>query len=306
MGAPGVAKVGMKAAGVDPRRSLPRFAEQTFRGWFAEHGADAAAEGSPGRPVVLFVDSFVEHFSPQVGIDAVRVLRAAGYTPIVTGRQVCCGLTWISTGQLGTARRLLAHAAEALDDGTDRPIVVIEPSCAAALRKDLPELVHTEQARRVAARVRSFASHMAERVASGWEPRPASSVPEKAVLQTHCHEYSVFGAAAQRSVLAAAGVREVVDANGCCGVAGNFGFEKEHYDVSMQVAENALAPALRSTGRAVPVLADGFSCARQVDQLDRSRPGLHLAQVLDPGTSPTTSVPTTIAERTTQEAEELS
>jgi Fe-S oxidoreductase len=234
--------------------------------------------------VVLFVDTFTRGFRPEVAGAAARVIASAG-NPVECSAEACCGLTWISTGQLRTARRLLSQAAEALDDGTDRPIIVVEPSCAAALRKDLPELVHTDQAKRVASRVRSFASHMAELAAGGWRPSPAHPVPRKAVLQTHCHEYSVFGAAGQRAVLAAAGVREVVDANGCCGVAGNFGFEKEHYEVSMQVAENALAPALRSTtDDQVVVLTDGFSCARQVDQLDSSRPGLHLAQILDPGT----------------------
>ena len=101
-------------------------------------------------------------------------------------------------------------------------------------------------------------------------------------VQTCALPISVFGPAAQRRVLAAAGVGEVVDATGCCGVAGNFGFEAQHYDVSMQVAEGALSPALRSTGREDPVLTDGFSCAMQVGHLDPQRPGLHLAQLLDP------------------------
>jgi Fe-S oxidoreductase len=232
------------------------------------------------------VDTFTRGFRPEVAGAATRVLTDAG-DAVECAADACCGLTWISTGQLGTAKRLLSKAAEVLDDGTERPIVVIEPSCAAALRKDLPELVHTEQAKRVAARVRSFSEHVAERVSAGWTPSPARPAPERAVLQTHCHEYAVFGTAAQRTVLEAAGVRSVVDASGCCGVAGNFGFEANHYDVSMQVAENALAPALRATDRDDAVLTDGFSCARQVNQLDPSRPGLHLAQILDPGTTAT-------------------
>jgi Fe-S oxidoreductase len=167
--------------------------------------------------------------------------------------------------------------------------VVVEPSCAAALRKDLPELVHTEQARRVAARVRSFASHIEELTKAGWKPAPAAPLPEQVVLQTHCHEYSVFGAGTQRTALGAVGVTDVVDAAGCCGVAGNFGFEKEHFDISMQVAEQALAPALRQTEAGAVVLTDGFSCAMQVQQLDDSRPGRHLAQLLDPGKQPVPS-----------------
>ncbi|MDT0321916.1 FAD-binding and (Fe-S)-binding domain-containing protein [Streptomyces millisiae] len=297
-------KVAAAAGGLTTKRALPRFASaREWRREIAEAGV--RAPGAAGEDAaVLFVDTFTRGFRPEVAGAAARVLADAG-DAVECAADACCGLTWISTGQLGTAKRLLAKAAEALDDGTDRPIVVVEPSCAAALRKDLPELVHTEQAERVAARVRSFAAHLADRVSAGWEPSPARPVPQRAVLQTHCHEYSVFGATAQRTVLEAAGVRDIVDANGCCGVAGNFGFEADHYDVSMRVAEHALAPALRATDHDVAVLTDGFSCARQVDQLDPARPGLHLAQVLDRGATRATSptAPPT-RDRHTEETEE--
>ncbi|MCD1145325.1 FAD-binding oxidoreductase [Kocuria sp. LUK] len=276
-------KVAAAVGGLTTRRALPRFAGagEWRREVAAATGGPAPGDGS----AVLFVDTFTRGFRPEVAGAAARVLTDSGEA-VECAADACCGLTWISTGQLGTAKRLLSHAAAVLDDGTDRPIVVVEPSCAAALRKDMPELVPTDQARRVAARVRSFAAHAGERAAAGWRPAPAGPLPQRVVLQTHCHEYSVFGAGTQRAALAAAGVPEVVDATGCCGVAGNFGFEKQHYEVSMQVAENALAPALRGTGRETAVLTDGFSCAMQVDHLDPARPGLHLAQILDPGRSP--------------------
>jgi Fe-S oxidoreductase len=301
-------KAAAAAGGLTTKRALPRFAGAgEWRREIADVGVRAAGEADGEDSVVLFVDTFTRGFRPEVAGAAARVLADAGHA-VECSADACCGLTWISTGQLGTAKRLLSKAAQVLDDGTDRPIVVVEPSCAAALRKDLPELVHTEQAKRVAARVHSFAAHVADRVSAGWKPSPASPAPEQAVLQTHCHEYSVFGAAAQRTVLEAAGVRNVVDANGCCGVAGNFGFEANHYDVSMQVAENALAPALRASGHDVAVLTDGFSCARQVAQLDPSRPGLHLAQLLDPGTMTAASPTSTTAtrDRHAKETEELS
>lgn len=299
-------KVAAAAGGLTTKRALPRFAGAgEWRREVADAGINAAvAADNGGDSVVLFVDTFTRGFRPEVAGAAARVLADAGDT-VECSADACCGLTWISTGQLGTAKRLLSRAAEVLDDGTDRPIVVVEPSCAAALRKDLPELVHTEQAKRVAARVRSFAAHAADRVASGWIPSPATPAPQQAVLQTHCHEYSVFGAAAQRTALTAAGVAQVIDADGCCGVAGNFGFEANHYEVSMQVAENALAPALRATGHDVAVLTDGFSCARQVDQLDTSRPGLHLAQILDPGKATVPSPSSTPTDHHTKETEEL-
>ncbi|QCO97250.1 FAD-binding oxidoreductase [Arthrobacter sp. 24S4-2] len=297
-------KVAAMLGGLTTERSLPRFADgNEWRKEVAaagvvmpgrrprktqDGGSRQGADGANGASavtadgVVLFVDTFTRGFRPEVAGAAARVLAGAGERTECSA-DACCGLTWISTGQLGTAKKLLGNAAEVLDDGTDRPIVVVEPSCAAALRKDLPELVHTDQAKRVAARVRSFAAHVDQLARAGWTPAPAEPLPEQVVLQTHCHEYSVFGAGTQRAALAAVGITDVVDAAGCCGVAGNFGFEKEHYRVSMQVAEQALAPALRSTGPGSAVLTDGFSCAMQVKQLDGERPGRHLAQLLDPG-----------------------
>ncbi|MFC9353965.1 FAD-binding and (Fe-S)-binding domain-containing protein [Arthrobacter sp. NPDC057013] len=292
-----LAKAASVLGGLTTKRTMPRFAgSNDWRREIAMAGVAPArkfidramndladiAKAPAAEQAVLFVDTFTRGFRPEVAAAAARVLVSIG--PTECSADACCGLTWISTGQLETAKKVLAKAAVALDDGTDRPIVVVEPSCAAALRKDLPELVHTDQARRVAARVRSFAAHIEELVRSGWAPAPANPLPKQVVLQTHCHEYSVFGAGSQRSVLAAAGIPDVVDATGCCGVAGNFGFEKDHFNVSMLVAEQALAPALRQTARESAVLTDGFSCAMQVQQLDNSRSGRHLAQLLDPGT----------------------
>lgn len=294
-----VSRLAAALGGLTPHRAMPRFAGA--QEWRREVAASEVPRGT--GTAVLFVDTFTRGFRPEAAGAAARVLQDAGER-VECSAEACCGLTWISTGQLGTARRLLAGAAAALDDGTDRPIVVVEPSCAAALRKDLPELVPTDQARRVSRRVRSFAAHLAEQTAQGWRPAPAQPLPGRVVLQTHCHEHSVFGPTAQRTVLSAAGVRDVVDAKGCCGVAGNFGFEAQHYDVSMQVAENALAPALRSTEPADPVLTDGFSCAMQVGHLDADRPGLHLAQLLDPGRGSPESPPRTTHDRTTQDTQE--
>ncbi|MCQ9165882.1 FAD-binding and (Fe-S)-binding domain-containing protein [Arthrobacter sp. STN4] len=280
-----LAKAASAIGGLTTKRALPRFAgANEWRREVAAAGVGPVRrcdEGS-GVGVVLFVDTFTRGFRPKVAGAVARVLTATG-APAECSADACCGLTWISTGQLDTAKKLLANAAATLDDGTDRPIVVVEPSCAAALRKDLPELVHTEQARRVAGRVRSFASHIEELTKSGWKPAPARPLPEQVVVQSHCHEYSVFGSGVQRTALQAVGVANVVEATGCCGVAGNFGFEKEHFDISMQVAEQALAPALRQAEVGAAVLTDGFSCAMQVQQLDASRVSLHLAELLDPG-----------------------
>lgn len=270
-----LSSVALRLGGLTTHRALPRFTSR--RQLREEVGPHRRSDGD----IVLFVDSFTKGFRPAVAGAAVRVVEDAGHRADVR-TDLCCGLTWISTGQLTHARKRLRRTAAALDDGTDRPIVVTEPSCAAALRKDLPELVDSPAARRVAARVRSFADQVRIQSQAGWTP--AVSLPQKVILQTHCHEYAVFGPATQRRALQAVGIDDVREATGCCGVAGNFGFERQHFDVSMAVAEQALAPALRADPDAV-VLTDGFSCHMQARQLtDTPEPSAsaHLAQILDP------------------------
>ncbi|WP_051147230.1 FAD-binding and (Fe-S)-binding domain-containing protein [Glaciibacter superstes] len=287
-------KVVAVLGGLTTRRTLPRFASATqlrrALGTGAApvmSGANTEAGAANAPDIVLVIDSFTKGFRPEVAGAARRVLSSAGSEgagkTVQCNEEVCCGLTLISTGQLDRAKKTLARAAETLDDGSDRPIVVIEPSCAAAFRKDLPELIQTDAARRVSRRIRSFAGMVTELVADGWQPEwPNGRAPERVTVQTHCHEYSVFGAKAQTSALRAVGVSQVREATGCCGVAGNFGFEPSHYDISMQVAEQALLPALRDTAANTPVLADGFSCQMQLMQVAPERTGLHLAELLDP------------------------
>ncbi|MCA4134577.1 FAD-binding and (Fe-S)-binding domain-containing protein [Arthrobacter sp. M4] len=273
MGSP-LGKVIAAAGGLTTQRAMPRFASRKMlrRELATFKKAPAAAD------VVLFVDSFTKGFRPEVAGAAARVVENTG-RQVACESDACCGLTWISTGQLDTAKTMMAKAVEKLDDGGDAPIVVIEPSCAAALKKDGPELLGTEAAERVSTRIQSFAEAVKGWLDGGWEP-PA--VPSAVTVQTHCHEYSTFGATVQRKALAALGVANVNEATGCCGVAGNFGFEANHYNISMKVAQQALAPALAQTAADTPVLADGFSCAMQVKQLEPGRRSLHLAELLDP------------------------
>ncbi|MFZ2174829.1 MAG: FAD-linked oxidase C-terminal domain-containing protein, partial [Rhodococcus sp. (in: high G+C Gram-positive bacteria)] len=268
-----LAQLAARAGGLTPHREMPDFAPR-------RRIREEIAGGIPDGDVVLLADTFTRGFRPEVAGAAMRVLAESGLSSQCRA-DACCGLTWISTGQLRRAKKVLTKAVELLDDGTERPIVVLEPSCAAALHKDLPELVHTDAAGRVAARVRSFAQAVLERTEAGW--RPSVPLPADVTVQTHCHEYAVFGAATQRKALRAIGVPRVREATGCCGVAGNFGFEADHYELSMQVAEQALGPALRDTPAGAVVLADGFSCHMQVRHLEPSRSPIHLAQLLDPG-----------------------
>lgn len=264
-----------RVAGITTHRKMPAFASR--KQLISEIGQDQPT----GADTVLFIDSFTRGFRPTVAGAAKRVLEDAQRT-VECSADLCCGLTWISTGQLDTAKKLLNRTAEALDDGTDRPIVVVEPSCAAALRNDLPELVPTPAARRVSARVQSFATAVLEQTKSGWKP---AGVPASVTVQTHCHEYATFGAGTQSAALKALGISEVSEATGCCGVAGNFGFEHQHFDISMAVAEQSLAPALQASQTDTPILTDGFSCHMQVRQIldeHTNQASSHLAELIDP------------------------
>lgn len=260
--------------GVSARRRLPSFSSmRTLKRRIRE------AEFSESDDMLIFVDSFTRAFRPEVIPAAARVLRDAGRT-VECAPDACCGLTWISTGQRDGARRRLSHLIDRLDDGTDRDIVVLEPSCAAAIRDEGPKLVGGDAAQRVASRVRSFSVAVAEALGTGW--RPVAPAPSEVVLQTHCHEHAVFGPESQRRALRDWGVVNVIESSSCCGVAGNFGFESEHFDLSMKVAQHSIVPAIDRADASAPVLTDGFSCAMQVSQLDQQRGSTHLAMIMDP------------------------
>jgi len=261
------------AAGVDQRRSLPRFAPSTFRSWHRRHAASAAPAGPP---VLLLVDTFTNYFSPQAGVAATAVLEAAGFAVTIPERPVCCGLTWISTGQLGTARRMLRRTARvlapALQAGT--PIVGLEPSCTAVLRSDAGELLGAEAGEKLAGGVRTLSEFLLG--AAGWRPPDLSG--RTVLAQPHCHHRAVMGWDADTELLRRTGAT-LTSVAGCCGLAGNFGVERGHYEVSAAVAGHALLPAVRAAGADTVLLADGFSCRTQLTDL-AGRESLHLAELL--------------------------
>ncbi|MFE1587258.1 FAD-binding and (Fe-S)-binding domain-containing protein [Streptomyces sp. NPDC058737] len=296
-----LASVAKRLGGIAGEREVPRLAGETFRRWWRGRRRGPAGDGDL---VVLWPDTFTEHLSPSVGRAAVRVLEAAGLRvalpptlrsrgvigdgtsksalALLTARrgQVCCGLTYVSTGQLDRARTVMRRTLDLMAPvlETSAPVVVLEPSCAAALRTDLPELLHDDpRAARLASRVLTFAEAL-ERHAPHWTP-PAVNLP--AVGQTHCHQHAVLGDAADRRLRESAGLTGELS-GGCCGLAGNFGFEEGHYEVSAACAEDQLLPAVREAPDGAVVLADGFSCRTQLEQLAGVR-GRHLAEVLAEG-----------------------
>ncbi|WP_062995112.1 FAD-binding and (Fe-S)-binding domain-containing protein [Nocardia mikamii] len=268
-------RTGMRLAGMDPRRPAPRLAPRSFRAQWAHRGRDRHPDG----PVaMLWIDSFTDAFAPDIGWAAVELVESAGYRVRIPDRRVCCGLTWISTGQLDGARKRLRAALDAVAEHVRAggPLIGLEPSCTAALRSDLPQLLpHDPRSVATARAVRTLAEFLTEQ--PDWQPPDRSG--DTVVVQPHCHQHAVTGFDADRRLLRRTGAK-ITEISGCCGLAGNFGMQSGHYEISVAVAEGGLLPALRAADAATSLLADGFSCRTQAEQL-AGRPGRHLAQYLN-------------------------
>ncbi|MGP4042995.1 FAD-binding and (Fe-S)-binding domain-containing protein [Streptomyces sp. 2A115] len=275
--APLVASAVKRLGGVAAGRELPLFAPRRLTDWWRERGGTRG--GGHRGEVVLWPDTFTNNFHPEIGKAAVEVLEAAGFHVRLPDRPVCCGLTWISTGQLGVARRVLRRTARVLSEDVRRgiPVVGLEPSCTAVFRSDAPELLPDDpDIARLHDRTHTLAELLTTR-APDWQP-PALSA--HAVVQRHCHQYAIMGFDPDRALMRRAGIdADVLDA-GCCGLAGNFGFERGQDKVSRDCAELGLLPAVRDADDDTLVLADGFSCRTQIEQCDTGRAPLHLAEAL--------------------------
>lgn len=279
-----VQRIAVSIAGMDTRRRLPEFAVPFRRSATARsRRADPARATRLDNLVVLWADSFTDGLEPDIPEAIVSVLEDAGLDVVVVAGDACCGVTWISTGQLDGAKRHLDHLLGVLGPWAVNgvPIVGVEPSCTAVLRGDLTELLPDDpRAHAVARQTFTLAEVLTGR--SPVKPRDGWKVPSladvTAVVQPHCHQYSVMGYAADRELLARGGAT-VTETAGCCGLAGNWGTEKGHYETSVLVAENSLLPALRSAPEGAVYLADGVSCRTQADDLAGVQ-GRHLAQLL--------------------------
>jgi FAD/FMN-containing dehydrogenase/Fe-S oxidoreductase len=268
---PSVARVAKKAAGVDQRRSLPRFSEKPLRAGRSPLAANV--------DVWIWADSFTDRFAADTGRAAIALLETMGLRAAVIPEPACCGLTWITTGQLTAARRIVAQAVGTLHGyvSSGTPVIGLEPSCLASLREDATQLLDDPRAVEVSQGLRSLAEFLADRVEAGqWSPPDLTGV--EVVAQPHCHHHAVIGWATDAALLARTGAT-VKRVGGCCGLAGNFGVELGHYETSVAIAEHDLLPAVRAAGPDAVVLADGFSCRTQLDDL-AGRRALHLAELL--------------------------
>lgn len=269
------ARAAMEAVtGVDRRRPLPAFAEETFPAWFDRRAMEnPKAPGDAERTVVLFDDTFINYHEPHVGRAAVRLLEALGYR-VELARAGCCTRTLISKGFLEQARERGTKTLRRLKAFTDRglPVVVCEPSCLSALTDDLPDLVRdVAMAKRVAEQTMMIDVFLQREVEAGrideaiLEALKSKREGAHYLIHGHCHQKALYGTASMKALLgqhAAAKVEEIP--SGCCGMAGSFGYEKDHYELSMQIGEDRLFPAVRTMNDETQLIACGFSCRHQV------------------------------------------
>jgi FAD/FMN-containing dehydrogenase/Fe-S oxidoreductase len=256
-------------------RQIPKFAPQTFRQWFAEHRAVPVA----GRPrVILWPDTFNNHFHPETAIAAVRVLESAGFEVDLPRRPLCCGRPLYDYGLLTRAKRWLLDITRALESDitAGTPIVGLEPSCVSVFRDELTEMLpDRDLARRLSQQTFLLSDFLQEHAKDYRFPR----MHRRAVLHGHCHHKAVLKFGAERQTLEAVGLDVQELDSGCCGMAGGFGFEQRHYDVSIKCGERVLLPAVREAAADALIVADGFSCREQIRQTTGRR-ALHLAEVL--------------------------
>ncbi|KOU60841.1 dimethylmenaquinone methyltransferase [Streptomyces sp. MMG1533] len=299
---PRIARGLLRIAGLETRRDLPELAPRTFRQWFrGRRSAVGVTEVSATKPgatretVVLWPDTFSNYLDPKGAQDTVEVLEALGYDVVLPDGPVCCGLTWYSTGQLGVARSVLGRSLKSLEQhlAAGRTVVGVEPSCTQALREESVELLpDSDTARRLAAQTTTLAELVA-RHEGEW---PFGTLDQDAVLQPHCHTEAGPGHGAELAVLKRLGVDTDVVGAGCCGLAGNFGFETGHWEVSQSSAERELYPKVRAAGEDAMIIADGFSCRTQISQ-GTERSATHLAGLLRKALGTGRDTPATPAQR---------
>lgn len=272
---PGARTIVKRLGGIAPERTIPAFADQTFTRWFSER----PVQNEDKPPVLLWPDTFNNHFHPETAKAAVEVLEAAGFRVLVPDTWVCCGRPLYDYGMLDLAERRLRHTLSVLRPhiraGT--PVVGLEPSCLAVFRDELHGLFpHDEDAKRLY-RQSFLLGEFLERYAPDFQP---PVLHRKALVHGHCHHKAVMTMRDEEAMLKKIDLDYTVLDSGCCGMAGAFGFERgEHYDVAVKAGERSLLPAVRDASPETLIVADGFSCREQIARLTDRR-ALHPAQVM--------------------------
>jgi FAD/FMN-containing dehydrogenase/Fe-S oxidoreductase len=271
---PALRSLAKLAAGYSQKRQFPPFAPETFKDWFRRR--PAAPDGKP--PVILWADTFNNHFTPRVARAAVEVLEEAGFRVVVPEQSLCCGRPLYDYGMLPTAKRLLKQILAALREPVRNgiPVVGLEPSCMTVFREELGNLFpHDADAQRLGSQSFILSEFLHDK-APHFQPRPLRG---KAVVHGHCHHKSLLHFETELDLLERAGLRCDTPDSGCCGMAGSFGYEADHYEVGLACGERVLLPAVRKSGPDELIVTDGFSCREMIRQ-ETGRRAVHFAEVL--------------------------
>jgi len=289
------------AASIPAQRRIPALAPETFKQWWEKQyprgdGRPRPSSGAKLRKdkdnaVLLWADTFNNHFLPATAKAAVEVLETAGFDVIVPRAHLCCGRPLYDVGMLDRAKSLLLQIMDELlpeiEAGT--PIVVLEPSCASVFRDELINLFpKDERAQALSKQVFLLSEFLEQRANNAAFPLP--KLARRALIHGHCHHKAIMKMTAEEAVLQRMGVDFTAPAPGCCGMAGAFGFEKEKYDISKAIGELELLPAVRQAPTDWLIVADGFSCREQIAQ-ETDRHALHLAEVLQMALREATETP---------------
>lgn len=270
---PGLSSLMKFFGGVAQERRMPKFADETFKHWFQRRGVR-----NQGKPqVILWPDTFNNHFHPQIAKAGVEVLEHAGYQVTIPEMQLCCGRPLYDFGMLDSAKYLLEQLLEALRPqiAAGIPVIGLEPSCVSVFRDEMVSLIaHNKDA----ARLKQQTFLLSEFLIKEADYHPPQ-LKRKAIVHGHCHHKSILKFDSEQELLKRLGLDFQVLDSGCCGMAGSFGFEAQKYEVSVKVGERVLLPAIRNAGPETLIIADGFSCFEQIEGL-AGRKSLHIAEVL--------------------------
>lgn len=272
--APVFSRIVKYIGGIAPEREMPKFAPVTFRKWFEKRQALAAG----GPTIMLWPDTFTDHFAPHIAKDAVYVLESLGFTVTLPVRELCCGRPLYDFGMLKKAKESLSDILDTLHiPALQRmPIIGLEPSCVTVFRDELKNLFpKDETALALSRNVKTLSEFLRDQTQEIEFPH----LEAKALMHGHCHQKAVIGLGADEALLKRLGLDYEVLDSGCCGMAGSFGFESSHYQISLAVGEQILLPAIREAETNTLVIADGFSCREQIRQVT-GREALHTAEVV--------------------------
>lgn len=273
---PGLSMLAKAAAGLTQNRKMPAFAPETFKSWFKRHSAQSARKHDDRPVVMLWADTFNNHFFSHTAKAAVEVLESAGYRVQVPARHLCCGRPLYDYGFLQQAKTQLQEILDTLRPqitaGT--PVVVLEPSCASVFRDELKNLFPADED---ATRLSRQTLTLSEFLNKTDFRMPV--LKRKALLHGHCHQKAIFGMKNEQALLSRMGLNAELLDSGCCGLAGSFGYEAHHYDISMKIGERVLLPRVREASRDTLIITDGFSCREQIMH-GTPRHAMHLAEVI--------------------------